>query len=144
LHLGNARTALLAWLDARAAGGAFVMRVEDVDRGRSRAELEARLLADLRWLGLDWDEGPDVGGPHGPYRQSERGALYEAALASLDTYACSCTRQELRTIAQAADGEEPCYPGTCRGGPRRAGGPLAIRWRTPAGVVECHDRLAGS
>lgn len=143
LHLGNARTALVAWLDARAAGGAFVMRIEDVDRGRSRAELEARLLADLRWLGLDWDEGPDVGGPFGPYRQSERDEHYREALAALATFPCSCTRQELRGAAQAADGEEPRYPGTCREGPRRAAGPWAIRWRTPAGVVECHDRLAG-
>ncbi|MCA9660037.1 MAG: tRNA glutamyl-Q(34) synthetase GluQRS, partial [Myxococcales bacterium] len=62
LHLGNARTGLLAWLDARRAGGAFVMRIEDVDHQRSRPDLEERLLEDLRWLGLDWDEGPDVGG----------------------------------------------------------------------------------
>ncbi|MEZ4454719.1 MAG: tRNA glutamyl-Q(34) synthetase GluQRS [Nannocystaceae bacterium] len=143
LHLGNARTALVAWLDARASGGAFVMRIEDVDRGRSRRALEERLLADLRWLGLDWDEGPDVGGPHGPYRQSEREEHYRAALDRLATYPCSCTRQELRSEAQAADGEEPFYGGTCRGGPRRPGDPLAIRWRTPPGVVDFVDRVLG-
>src|SRR5678816_3658002 len=76
LHLGNARTALLAWLDARARGGAFVMRVEDLDRARVVAGAEARLLDELRWLGIDWDEGPDVGGPHASYRQSERVDLY--------------------------------------------------------------------
>src|SRR4051812_50222971 len=66
IHLGNARTALLAWLDARATGGAFVMRIEDLDRARIVAGAEERLLADLRWLGLDWDEGPDVAGGGGP------------------------------------------------------------------------------
>src|SRR6478609_2630931 len=72
IHLGNARTALLAWLDARTAGGAFVMRVEDLDRARVLPGAEAALLEDLRWLGLDWDEGPDLpggGGPFAPYRQ---------------------------------------------------------------------------
>ena len=143
LHLGNARTALLAWLDCRRAGGRFVMRIEDVDPQRSRPELEARILADLRWLGLDWDEGPDVGGPFGPYRQSERGALYAAALARLDVYACSCSRRELREAASAADGDEPYYSGTCREGPVHPERPLAIRWRTPAGAVTAEDRLAG-
>ncbi|HVV52289.1 MAG TPA: glutamate--tRNA ligase family protein, partial [Polyangia bacterium] len=74
LHLGNARTALLAWLDARAAGGAFVMRIEDLDRARVQPGAEAAQLDDLAWLGLDWDEGPDRGGPFAPYRQSERAA----------------------------------------------------------------------
>src|SRR3954467_6683579 len=81
LHLGNARTALLAWLDARARGGAFVMRIEDLDRARVVAGAEARLLDELRWLGIDWDEGPDADagaagvcehGPYAPYRQSQR------------------------------------------------------------------------
>src|SRR5215469_15701782 len=80
LHLGNVRTALLAWLDARAGGGAFVMRVEDLDRARVQPGAEAQQLDDLRWLGLDWDEGPDVGGSFAPYRQSERVALYDAAV----------------------------------------------------------------
>ena len=83
LHLGNARTALLAWASARAQGGALVMRVEDLDGPRTVAEAVDGNLAELRGLGLDWDEGPDVGGPHPPYRQSQRGGLYQAALARL-------------------------------------------------------------
>src|SRR3954469_10728662 len=85
MHLGNARTALLAWLDTRARGGAFVMRIEDLDRPRIVEGAEARILDELRWLGIDWDEGPDIttngaaenaGGRYGPYRQSERVARY--------------------------------------------------------------------
>ena len=76
LHLGNARTALFSWLAARASGGRFVLRVEDTDAGRSQDALLERQLDELRWLGITWDEGPGVGGPHGPYRQSERGAIY--------------------------------------------------------------------
>ena len=143
LHLGNARTALLAWLDARSRGGAFVLRIEDVDFTRARPEFEARILADLRWLGLDWDEGPDVGGPHGPYRQSERGELYEAALAHLDNYPCTCTRRELRALPVTSMTGEPVYPGTCRNGQSHPGRPAAIRWRVPAGTIDVVDRLAG-
>src|SRR5690242_19583348 len=80
LHLGNARTALLAWLDARSRGAAFVMRIEDLDRARVPVGAEAGVLEDLAWLGLDWDEGPDRGGPHAPYRQSERTARHDAAI----------------------------------------------------------------
>ena len=143
LHLGNARTALLAWLWARSLGGRFVMRVEDLDPGRSRAQHERDQLADLRWLGLDWDEGPDVGGPHGPYRQSERGAHYEAALARLRTFDCSCTRRELRDATFAPHGREPVYPGTCREAPRHPERPRAVRWGVPPGVVELHDAVYG-
>lgn len=143
LHLGNARTALLAWLDARSRGGAFVLRIEDVDFTRARPEFEARIYADLRWLGLDWDEGPDIGGPHGPYRQSERGDVYAAALARLDTYACTCTRRELRALPTMGMTGEVVYPGTCRAGPRAPGQPAAIRWRVPPGRVEAQDAVAG-
>ena len=80
LHLGNLRTALVAWQHCRAAGGSFILRVEDIDGPRTVPGAEARMLEDLRWLGIDWDEGPDIGGPAGPYRQSERGGLYQAAL----------------------------------------------------------------
>jgi glutamyl-tRNA synthetase len=124
MHLGNARTALLAWLDARAAGGAFVMRVEDLDRARIVAGAEERLLADLRWLGLDWDEGPDLaggGGPFGPYRQSERTRFYDEAvdrlLAAGAAFPCACSRADVAraaTAPHAADDDEPRYPGTCR------------------------------
>ena len=144
LHLGNARTALLAWLWARAQGGAFVLRVEDLDPGRSRRAFEAEQLADLRWLGLDWDEGPDVGGPHGPYRQSERADLYAAALARLDTFPCTCTRREVREASLAPHGAEPVYPGTCLTHPPRPDRPAAIRWRPPPGTVTAHDALQGA
>lgn len=143
LHLGNARTALLAWLSARAAGGRFVLRVEDLDPQRSKPEHEQRQLADLRWLGLDWDEGPDVGGPHGPYRQSQRGELYAAALARLDTYPCTCTRKELRETASAPHGLEPIYPGTCRDAAAHPERPASLRWRVPPGEVVFEDRILG-
>jgi glutamyl-tRNA synthetase len=123
IHLGNARTALLAWLDARARGGSFVMRVEDLDRARASADLEARLLDDLRWLGLDWDEGPDRGGSFGPYRQSERTARYDDAITRLlaagRAFPCACSRADVARAASAphADEEGPRYPGTCRGLP---------------------------
>ncbi|MCY1062244.1 tRNA glutamyl-Q(34) synthetase GluQRS [Nannocystis sp. SCPEA4] len=143
LHLGNARTALLAWLDVRARGGVFVMRIEDVDFTRARPEYEAQLLLDLRWLGLDWDEGPDVGGAFGPYRQSERGDRYAAALARLDVYPCTCTRRELRALPVTSMTGEPVYPGTCRNGQTNPGRSSAIRWRVPPGSVGFVDRLCG-
>jgi glutamyl-tRNA synthetase len=124
MHLGNARTALLAWLDARAHGGAFVLRVEDLDRARVVAGAEARMLEELRWLGLDWDEGPDVdiGGPFAPYRQSERAALYDAAVARLlaagHAFPCAFSRADVARAASAPhaeDDEGPRYAGTCRG-----------------------------
>ena len=121
LHLGNARTALLAWLDARSRGGAFVMRIEDLDRARVPAGAEARLLDDLAWLGIDWDEGPDVGGPFAPYRQSERTASYDAAvdrlLADGRAFPCACSRADVARAASAPHAEDedgPRYPGTCR------------------------------
>nr|MDQ3071606.1 glutamate--tRNA ligase family protein [Acidobacteriota bacterium] len=76
LHVGNARTALFNWLLARGHGGTFILRIEDTDSERSTLESERGILSDLRWMGLEWDEGPDVGGGAGPYRQSERFALY--------------------------------------------------------------------
>lgn len=120
LHLGNARTALLAWLHARAAGGAFVMRVEDLDAGRVRPRIMETQLAELRWLGLDWDEGPDVGGPFPPYVQSERTGLYDGALRRLAErgllFECTCSRRDIQQAASAphAGEEGPRYPGTCR------------------------------
>jgi glutamyl-tRNA synthetase len=126
LHLGNARTALLAWLAARAGGSPFVMRIEDLDRPRIVAGAEERVLDDLRWLGLDWDEGPDVGGPDEPYRQSQRTDRYDQAvgalLASGRAYLCACSRADIAraaTAPHATDEEGPCYPGTCRGQDRR-------------------------
>lgn len=143
LHLGNVRTALLAWLQIRALGGAFVMRIEDVDSGRSRPQFEATLLHDLRWLGLDWDEGPDIGGAWGPYRQSQCGARYAEALARLQTFPCTCTRKEVRAAAAVSQGLEPIYPGTCVGGPTHPERPRAIRWLPPDETVEVQDALLG-
>jgi len=124
-----------------------VMRVEDLDPQRSKAEHEQRQLDDLRWLGLDWDEGPDVGGGHGPYRQSERAELYAAAIERLDVYPCTCTRKELRETASAPHGAEPVYPGTCAEGPshpeRVAAGLASLRWRTPAQPVCFVDHILG-
>ncbi|KIL41415.1 glutamyl-Q tRNA(Asp) ligase [Gordoniibacillus kamchatkensis] len=121
LHLGNARTALLAWLDMRSQGGQMVLRMEDIDKPRSRPELAAQIMDDLRWLGLDWDEGPDVAGPYVPYVQSGREELYEDAFARLladgRLYPCYCSRAELLSMASAPHGiasEGPVYPGTCR------------------------------
>ncbi|MEG6587917.1 tRNA glutamyl-Q(34) synthetase GluQRS [Paenibacillus barengoltzii] len=122
MHLGNAKIALLSWLQMRAAGGAFVLRIEDIDTQRSKPAITERILADLRWLGLDWDEGPGASEASGPYLQSERTELYEEALAKLDAagrlYPCFCSRAELLAVAGAPHGlssEGAPYPGTCRG-----------------------------
>ena len=140
LHLGNARTALLAWLDARSRGGAFVMRVEDLDRARVPAGAEAEMLDDLAWLGLDWDEGPDRGGPFAPYRQSERTRRYDEAidrlLAAGRAFPCACSRADVARAAQApheGDEDGPRYPGTCRDlPPDEVRGRAAAQGRTPA------------
>lgn len=142
LHLGGAYVALAAWLRARAAGDAFIVRDEDLDRPRVVAGAIERILDDLSWLGLDWDEGPRVGGPHAPYAQSERGALYDAAIESLDVYPCTCTRAEI--ASSAPHGVEPRYPGTCRDPKnRKSGRPAALRLRVPPGVVAFEDEIHG-
>jgi glutamyl-tRNA synthetase len=156
LHLGNLRTALLAWLFARCQGGRFVLRVEDLDRPRVRPGATASMLADLRWLGLDWDEGPDVGGPYAPYTQSERQELYATYLQRLQeaglVYPCYCSRAEIARIASAPHGSEgPRYPGTCRTLSARqrrqheaAGRRPSLRFRVPAErIVAFDDLLAG-
>lgn len=148
LHLGNLRTALVAWVSARAAGGRFVVRMEDLDRVTSRHEHEHSQLADLAALGLDWD-GEVV-------RQSERFDLYEAAIAELTarglTYPCYCTRREIREAAHAPHGWHPDgrYPGTCRelSARERAhreaqGRRPALRLRGGDAAVLVRDRLAG-
>jgi glutamyl-tRNA synthetase len=152
LHLGSAAAALVAWLRARAAGGTFVVRVEDIDAPRLVPGSEARQLDDLRWLGLDWDEGPDVGGPHAPYRQSERDVHYEAALAHLDArglvFRCDCSRRDIALVASAPhEGDEgPRYPGTCRpfGMRERAWKRLpTIRFAAPLGQATVRDLWHG-
>jgi glutamyl-tRNA synthetase/nondiscriminating glutamyl-tRNA synthetase len=121
LHVGNARTALFNWLLAHGKDGTFILRIEDTDAERSTRESETSILEDLRWLGLDWDEGPDVGGQHGPYRQSERLHLFASYANELLNagagYYCFCTAQQLEAGRQAdlAAGKPPKYRGTCRG-----------------------------
>ncbi len=145
LHVGNARTALFNWLLARGSGMSFVLRIEDTDTERSTRDSEIGILEDLRWLGLDWDEGPDTGGALGPYRQSERLELYHAMveplLAAGHAYHCFCSPEQLEAErrAQPSTGIRPGYPGTCRSVPaaearRRisAGAPAAVRLRVPA------------
>jgi glutamyl-tRNA synthetase len=120
LHVGNARTALYNWLLARHQGGTFILRIEDTDRERSTATSEHSILEDLRWLGLDWDEGPDVGGAAGPYRQSERMRLYEGHADGLlvegRAYRCFCSPERLEVDRQSAlaAGRAPKYSGRCR------------------------------
>lgn len=156
LHLGNARTALLAWLDARSQGQRFIYRVEDLDGPRTIAGCAQEQLEELRWLGLDWDEGPDVGGPHAPYVQSQRHARYQDALDGLTqqgrAFACTCSRKDLQRLASAphAGEEGPPYPGTCRGryasledAQRAVGRPAAVRFRVDAGAVSFVDRVTG-
>lgn len=119
--MGNLRTALLAWLFARTQHGQFVLRVEDLDRPRVRQGATQQMLDDLHWLGLDWDEGPDCGGPHAPYTQSERLDIYQYYLKQLQddgfVYPCYCSRAEVANAASAPQqGAEDGlrYPGTCR------------------------------
>jgi nondiscriminating glutamyl-tRNA synthetase len=145
LHVGNARTALFNWLLARGSGGTFILRIEDTDVERSTRGSEAAILADLRWLGLNWDEGPDVGGARGPYRQSERLHLYSSyaqeLLAAGHAYYCFCTTAQLEADRQEAlaAGRPTRYGGTCRrmtpdqAQSRIAAGERpAIRFRIPA------------
>lgn len=154
LHLGHARTFLLAWLAVRSSGGRLILRVEDIDASRVRPGMAEAAMEDLRWLGLDWDEGPDVGGPHAPYEQSRRFALYAEALEHLKraerVYPCTCTRSEIARFASAPHSEEegPSYPGLCAH--RRAsdaealgGRPFAWRFRVPPGEVAWDDLYRG-
>src|SRR5271169_2770335 len=99
LHLGNARTAFFSYLWARKSGGRFLLRIEDTDVERSQSRYRDELIADLHWLGIDWDEGPDIGGPSAPYSQAQRGALYEELFTRLQAqdqaYPCFCIPEEL-------------------------------------------------
>jgi glutamyl-tRNA synthetase len=144
LHVGNVRTAIFNWLLARGGNGAFVLRIEDTDVERSTGESEATIFHDLRWLGLDWDEGPDVGGPSGPYRSSERLHLYASyakeLLTSGDAYWCFCSREQLEAERRAAlaAGQPAKYSGRCRNLTREevdtrmtAGERPALRFRVP-------------
>jgi nondiscriminating glutamyl-tRNA synthetase len=150
-HLGNLRTALFDWLVARASGGRFIVRIEDTDQARRDAQAEAQMLSALRWLGLDWDEGPDIGGPHGPYRQSERLGLYaEAAdrlIAAGDAYRCTCSTERVEIVQKRlrAQGKMAVYDNHCRDlgiGPTDA--PHVIRFKMPLeGSLTFHDLVRG-
>lgn len=143
LHLGHARTFHVAWRRCRDAGGRLVLRNDDLDAARCRPEFAAAMIEDLRWIGCDWDEGPDTGGPHAPYEQSRRGALYAAAWQALRDggfiYPCTCSRRDVEAAVAAPHehADEPLYPGTCRPdrlapdeNARRAAWPRAgVNWR---------------
>jgi glutamyl-tRNA synthetase len=137
LHLGHARTFLIAAERATQAGGALVCRNEDLDLERCRPEFVCAMFEDLRWLGIDWQEGPDCGGPHLPYSQSERREIYLAAWKNLRDdgfiYPCTCSRKELAQAASAPNDldDEPVYPGKCRGrdDARSFETPAGVNWR---------------
>jgi glutamyl-tRNA synthetase len=156
LHVGNARTALYDWAFAQRTGGTFVLRLEDTDRSRSRPRYAASALATLRWLGLTWDEGPDVGGPYGPYLQTERLDIYadwaRRFLASGAAYHCYCTQEEVaerRRAARAAGGPSG-YDGHCRtltagqvAACQAEGRQPVIRMRMPGGHTTFTDLVRG-
>ena len=162
LHLGNLRTALLAWLFARAANGKFVLRIEDLDQPRVRPGATARMLTDLHWLGLDWDEGPDCAGPYAPYKQSERQIIYQHYLQRLReahlVYPCYCSRAEITQAGRIASApqqgseEGPRYPGTCRYLTEKQRREYEARGRRPAlrfrvedeRMVTFNDLIAGT
>ena len=156
LHLGGARTALLAWLDARKGSGQFLVRVEDLDAPRTVPGAETRILDDLRWLGVDWDEGPDIGGAYDPYRQSERTARFAEVVSQLvhegKAFPCFCSRREIALATAAPHGpsdDGPRYPGTCRTLTRKQIAeralvrPPSIRLRVEPGTVDWTDRVYG-
>ncbi|KAL6779494.1 TSX2 [Auxenochlorella protothecoides x Auxenochlorella symbiontica] len=157
LHVGGARTALFNWLYAKNTHGEMVLRIEDTDAARSTAESEAAVLSDLKWLGLKWDEGPDVGGPHGPYRQSERREIYKEYVDKLVeqglAYPCFCSDEELerqREEAEAAK-QPPIYRGKWAQASKeeveeqmRAGTPYCYRFRVPKDeVITIQDLIRG-
>lgn len=154
LHLGHARTFLIAWLAARQCGGRVVLRIEDLDSKRARPETIQDGIDDLRWLGLDWDEGPDRGGPHAPYLQSRRLPSYQEALERLKAddrvFPCTCSRADILRAASAphTQDEGPSYPGTCsqrtaRDALRLGDRPFAWRFRVPAGPIAWDDAVRG-
>lgn len=146
IHLGNIFCCLLAWLSARQKGGRVVLRIEDLDTARCPRRYAEQMIEDLRWLGLLWDEGPDVGGPDGPYFQSERTALYQAALERLEeqglVYPCFCTRAELHAAsAPHREDGQVIYPGTCRDlTPAQVAAKARETGRSPALRIRVPDR----
>ncbi|RLE19317.1 MAG: glutamate--tRNA ligase [Acidobacteria bacterium] len=157
LHVGGARTALFNWLYARNRGGKFILRIEDTDQARSTLESEKMVKHDLRWLGMDWDEGPEIGGDFGPYRQSERMEIYkkhaEQLLAEGKAYRCFCTDAELTAKREQAEAESrsPHYDGTCLKLSETeiqeklaAGVPFTIRFKVPDNAYTLYDMIRGA
>ena len=157
LHIGGARTALFNWLFARREGGACILRIEDTDMARSEKRFEKDIIECFRWLGIDWDEGPDIEGPYGPYRQSERLGLYETYLTKMlkegHAYYCFCTKEELEREHDLllTQGLVPRYSGRCgrlsyeeREKLKRANTPSVIRVRTPGNPISFHDEVRGN
>jgi glutamyl-tRNA synthetase len=152
LHIGGVRTALFNWLWARKTGGAFVLRIEDTDRERSTDESRQVILDSLEWLGIDWDEGPGVGGAFGPYSQMERLALYkdysDRLIKNGSAYRCFCTKEELDAQREAfkkrgAKGAFK-YPGTCRDRKDEPDKPFVVRFKAPVeGAVVYVDKVFG-
>ncbi len=156
LHVGNARTALFNWMFARHEGGCFILRIEDTDESRSSLSFQTGLIEDLKWLGLSWDEGPDIGGAHGPYRQSERLPIYETHLKKLLdadlAYPCYCTEEELEEERQTLilAKRMPRYLGKCRnlGAKERealaaSGRKPSYRFKVPQTTIEFNDLIRG-
>jgi len=151
LHIGGARTALFNWLYARRHGGTFILRLEDTDQARSTPESVKAILDGLTWLGMDWDEGPGVGGDHGPYTQTERLHLYreyaDKLIADGKAYRCYCTRQELdaRRSEFEKQKRQYKYEGTCRDRKDVPDGPAVVRFRMPDGEGQASfvDRVLG-
>ena len=156
LHVGNLRTGLFAWLFTRQRGGSFVLRIEDTDQIRSEKRYEQSIYDDLGWFGMDWDEGPDVGGEHGPYRQSERSEIYTEHASGLVTsggaFRCFCSEAELAAQSEAAKakGASWTYPGTCRrltpnvvDSKVKAGEEFVVRLNVREGMVRFEDIVHG-
>ena len=157
LHVGGARTALFNWLYARNLGGKLILRVEDTDQARSTRESEDAMVRDLKWLGLDWDEGPDCGGPYGPYRQSERQAIYKQLAMQLveegHAYPCFCTDKELTMMKEEQEAKKlpPKYTGKWATASEEEvdaemakGTPFVYRFRVPEGErIEIDDMIRG-
>jgi glutamyl-tRNA synthetase len=152
LHIGGVRTALFNWLWARKTKGVFVLRIEDTDQERSTPASRQTILDSMKWLGLDWDEGPEVGGKYGPYTQMERLAIYkeqaEKLIREKKAYRCYCTKAELDAQREALKKKNPKaqfrYPGTCRDRTDEPDLPFVVRFKTPQeGSVTYTDKVFG-
>ncbi|GAI28454.1 unnamed protein product, partial [marine sediment metagenome] len=156
LHIGTARAALFNYLFAKKREGSFILRIEDTDVERSKKEWEQEIIEGLKWLGIEWSEGPDIGGDYSPYRQSERLEIYSKYIRKLlkegKAYYCFCSKEELETQKQyqMSIGEPPIYSGKCRNlSPQKikeylaAKKPFIIRFKTPSKKITFQDMIRG-